>query len=92
MRCTKATIKQITIIADKLPERFYISHQNTLISGRDIFLSGLDSNGIKPDDTKHMIDMPVYGLVNHKRRMISTFNANGFKGVNKYVNNVLDLN
>ncbi len=92
MKATKGTLNEIIDISRKLPERFDVSYQNCLISGRDIFLSGLEMNGIEPNEEEHLIKMPMYMLVNHKRRMIRAFNSNGLDGLKSYINKVVDLN
>ena len=87
----KANIAEIVKIAESLPERFDVSYQNCLISGRDIHLSGLDSKDIPNDDTEHIVLMPMYQLVNHKRRMVRAFNSNSMSGVRSYLNKVVNL-
>jgi len=88
---TKALIYQVIEIAAKLPERFDVSYQNVLISGKDIHLSGLNTKDIKNDNTEYLINMPQYQLVNHKRRMVRAFNSNGMPGARAYVNKVISL-
>ena len=88
----KSTLKEVIKIADSLPERFDVSYHPVTISGSDIHLSGLDATDIKNDETEYFIQMPMWLVVNHKRRISRALKSNGIEGARKYISNVIDLN
>ena len=88
----KSTLKEITKIANSLPERFDVSYHPITISGSDIYLSGLDSTNVTNNDTEYMITIPVWQLVNHKRRISRALKANSLIGARQYISKVIDLN
>ena len=88
---SKETIAQIINIAKTLPDKFDVSYHPVTMIGSDIHLSGLDNKDIENDDTEYMIQMPQYYLVNHKRRMVRAFRANGIEGARSYINKVIQL-
>ena len=52
----------------------------------------MDATDIKNDDTEYLIQMPMWLVVNHKRRISRALKVNGLIGARKYISKVIDLN
>ena len=79
----------ITQIANKLPDDYYVVYHKAEITGEDIHLSGLPTDGIKNDQTVYLINMPVYREVNHKKRLRRALKTGGVEAVRAYAEKYL---
>jgi hypothetical protein len=77
-------------IAEQLPEQFQVQRAKVKMTGKDIHLSGLDTEGIADDDEEHLLTIPIYLEVNHKRNIQKAYKKNGIKGVIQYTESCLN--
>ncbi len=82
----KKLTTELKRIADTLPEQFSLGTTKVIMTGRDVHLSGLDTDGIPFNDTEFTLDIPIYLEVNHKRALANVYKKNGLKSVIDYVN------
>lgn len=83
---TKKLGKEINRIAKSLPELYGLHQQKRIMTGRDVHLSGLDTEGIPMNDVEFTIEIPVYVRINHKRLLSKAYKRNGLISIIDYVN------
>ena len=82
---------EIQRIADSLPEIYEVQHTKAKLTGEDIHLSGLNSEGYAKDETEYLLTIPIFIAVNHKRKMAKAYKTDGIKGIINYVNSCYDI-
>jgi len=90
MSSTKKLMAEINRIAKSLPEQFEVRTAKVKMTGADVHLSGLSTEGIPNDETEHLLTIPIYVPVNHKRRLANAHKKNEIIGIINYVNSVYD--
>lgn len=87
----KSSYKQMRMVAEKLPANF--TEGIMTITGGKILEhkpTAKDAEG-NPVDEKKLYKIPVQYNVNHYKRIKKIFKAMGYKGVDQYVNELIDL-
>jgi hypothetical protein len=72
------TEQKISLIADRLPARSYSVAEKVKVSAEDSKLAG-------HEEAEHVMTIPRYHEVNHKRRMIRAYKKHGLEGIENYL-------
>lgn len=83
--------KLLRQIADTLPTVFYTVQESQVWSGKDLLLTGYESQADIDPNQEYTIDSPVNIASNHYRRMKKLYQSHGVEAVNAYVQKVNEL-
>lgn len=81
---------QINSIAKSLPEQFQVNTAKVKMTGADVHLSGLDTEGIENNETEYILTIPIYLEVNHKRNIQKAYKARGIAGIITYTDSCIE--